>query len=123
MCFLLNEASLNVTTFRYCCLGFFLAWESLYLFSDMDAVRRQSLFQVLANTYIFPQLQTFTANDLPICLLIVLWAPVHLILQFLTAFWFLTFPFSILNNNFFFPGLDNFFFPPSSFLILYSTIN
>ena len=49
MCFMLNEGLLNVTTFRYCCLGFLsLAWNPLgtYLFSDMTAT-----FHVLVNTY------------------------------------------------------------------------
>ena len=46
---MLNEGLLNVTTFRYCCLGFLsLAWNPLgtYLFSDMTAT-----FHVLVNTY------------------------------------------------------------------------
>ena len=70
---LLNEALLNVTTFRYCCLGFLLAWNPLYyLFSDIDAVT--ATFQVLVNTYFL----NFRIALLWFCLLIVLRALVHL---------------------------------------------
>ena len=63
MRFLLNEGSLNVTTFRYCGLGFFLilAWNPLgihfqsYSYIAMDAVT--VTFHVFGK-YIFPQLQT-----------------------------------------------------------------
>ena len=48
MRFLLNEG-LNVTTFRYCCLGFFLFWQG-YLFSAIDAVT--ATFNVLVNAYL-----------------------------------------------------------------------
>ena len=52
MLLLLNEGSLNVTTFRYCCLGFFLAWKPLgiYFLKIQDAVT--STFYVLVNTYL-----------------------------------------------------------------------
>ena len=47
MWFLVNEGSPNMTTFRYCCLGYFLEWNPL--FSDIDAV--MTTFHVLVNTY------------------------------------------------------------------------
>ena len=45
--FLLDEGSLNVTTFRYFCLGFFLAWSPLFIFKYAVT----ATFQVLVNTY------------------------------------------------------------------------
>ena len=53
-----------MTTFRYCCLGFFIGTH--YLFSDIDAVT--ATFQVLANTYFL----NFRLALLWFCLLIVL---------------------------------------------------
>ena len=67
MCSWLNERSLNVTTFRYYCLVFFLTWNH-YLFSDIDAVT--TTFHVMVNTYFL---------NFRLALLIVLRALVHLI--------------------------------------------
>ena len=44
------EGSLNVTTFRYCCLGFFLAWNPLFIFRYIDA-SVVATFHVLVNIY------------------------------------------------------------------------
>ena len=65
MRFLLNEGSLNVTTFRYCCLGFFLKWNTLFIFRYMTTT-----FHVLVNTYFL---------NFRLALLVVLRALVHLI--------------------------------------------
>ena len=56
--FLLNEGSLNVTTFRYCCLGFFLAWDPLFIFR----YRYCDGYFPCFGKYIFPQLQTCSAD-------------------------------------------------------------
>ena len=45
----------NVTTFRYCCLGFFLAWNPLFCF------RYRCCHFPGCGKYIFSQLQTCTA--------------------------------------------------------------
>ena len=58
MHFLLNEGSLNVTTFRYCCLGFFLAWNPLFIFRYRCCDGHFPCF----GKYIFPQLQTCFAD-------------------------------------------------------------
>ena len=74
-----------MTTFRYCCLGFFLAWKPLasYLFSDIDAV--MATFHVLVNTYFL---------NFRLALLIVLRALVHLIyLVIFNNFLVFNFPF------------------------------
>ena len=55
----LNEASLNVTTFRYRSLGFFLAWNRLFIFRNNNWCC-DSHFPRFGK-YIFPQLQTCTA--------------------------------------------------------------
>ena len=59
--FLLNEGSLNVTTFRLlsvcCCLGFFLAWNSLGIYFQCC----DGHFPCFGK-YIFPQLQTCSAD-------------------------------------------------------------
>ena len=94
--FLLNEGLLNVTTFRCCCLGFFLTWNPLfifrynsfwhgihYLFSDINAVI--ATFHVLVNTYFL---------NFRLALLIVLRALVHLIyLVIFNNFLVFNFPF------------------------------
>ena len=70
MRFLLNEGSLNVSTFRYCCLGFFLAWaDGTHYRIYIDSVTAAT-FQVLVNTYFL---------NFRLVLLIVLRALVHLI--------------------------------------------
>ena len=94
MCFSLNEGLLNVTTFIYCCLGFFLALNLLYFFSEIDAVA--DTFHVLVNTYFL---------IFRLALLIVLRAFVHLI-QLVIFNNFLVFNFSVFKfeNNSFFPG-------------------
>ena len=46
----------EVTTFRYCCIGFFLAWSSLFIFG----YRCDGHFSGFGK-YIFPQRQTCTA--------------------------------------------------------------
>ena len=56
--FLMNEGSLNVTTFRYCCLGFFLTWNPLFIFRYKCCDSHFSCFA----KYIFPQLQTCSAD-------------------------------------------------------------
>ena len=60
MCFLLNEASLNVTSFRYCCLG---QHRTYYLFIFRD--RWCNVHFPGFDRYIFPQLQTSTSLVLP----------------------------------------------------------
>ena len=83
---LLNEESLNVTTFMYCCMGFFLAWNPLtYLFSDIDAVT--TTFHVLVNTYFL---------NFRLALIIVLRALVHLIYLVISNN-FLVFNFTFMN--------------------------
>ena len=72
MRFLLNEASLNVTIFRYYSLGFFLARNPLFIFRYTDAVT--ATFQVLVSTYFL----NFKLALLWFCLLIVLRALAHL---------------------------------------------
>ena len=57
MWFLLNEASVSVTTFRYCFLGFFLPWNPLFIFRYRCCDGHFPGFC----KYIFPQLQTCTA--------------------------------------------------------------
>ena len=57
MPFLLNEASLDVTSFRYCSLGFFLAGTPLFIFRYRYC---DGHFPGLGK-YIFRQLQTCTA--------------------------------------------------------------
>ena len=78
--------------------------------------------QVLVNTYIFPQLQTFTVNDLPAYLSAdcTVGACSSNIVIFDNCLAF-NFPFFNFDSNFLFPGLGKGI--PSSFLILYSTIN
>ena len=85
---LLNEASLNVTIFRYCCMGFFLAWNPQYLFPDRDAAVTAT-FQVLVNTYFL----SFRLPLLWLCLLIVLRTLAHLILVIFHHFLVFNFPF------------------------------
>ena len=68
MRFLLSEGSLDVTSFRYCCLGYSFWHGTHYLFSDIDAVI--VTFHVLVNTYFL---------NFELALLIVLRALVHLI--------------------------------------------
>ena len=59
-----------MTTFTYCCLGFFLVWKNgtHYLFSDIDAVT--ATFDILVNTYFL---------KFRLTLLVLLRALVHLI--------------------------------------------
>ena len=54
---LLHEASLNVTISRYCWLGFFLAWNPLFMFKYRCCNGHFPSF----GKYIFPQIQTCTA--------------------------------------------------------------
>ena len=86
----------DVTTFRYCCLGFFLAWNPLFIFSTLDAV--MAAFHGFGK-YIFPQRQTCTALSAGCtecsC------SPNILIFN---NFLILTFLFLISNKNFLFPG-------------------
>ena len=56
MRFFLDEASLKVTYFRHCCLGFFLAW-SPFIFWYRSCDGNFPGF----GKYVFPQLQTCTA--------------------------------------------------------------
>ena len=62
MCFLLNEPSLNVTTFRYCCLGFFLAWNPLFVFRFIWTclfILSEMPFDIFSGIYFF-WCQSFT---------------------------------------------------------------
>ena len=94
MRFLLNEGLLNVTTFIYCCLGFFLALNPLYFLSDIDSVA--GTFHVFVNTYFL---------IFRLALLIVLRALVHLIqLAIFNNFLVFNFSFFKFENNSFFPG-------------------
>ena len=94
MCFSLNGGLLNVTTFIHCCLGFFLAGNPLYFFSDIDAVA--ATFHVLVNTYFL---------IFRLALLIVLKALVDLIqLVIFYKFLVFNFPFFKFENNSFFTG-------------------
>ena len=83
-----------MTTFIHCCLGFFLAGNPLYFFSDIDAVA--ATFHVLVNTYFL---------IFRLALLIVLRALVDLI-QLVIFYKFLVFnyPFFKFENNSFFTG-------------------
>ena len=65
MHYLLSEASLNVTTFRYYCLGFFLSMET-HVFRYTDAIT--ATFQVLININFL----NYRLALLLFCLLIVL---------------------------------------------------
>ena len=92
MHFLLNEG-LNATSFRYCCLGFFLSWQG-YLFSAIDAVTTN--FNVLVNAYLL---------NFRLALLNVRRALAHLIyLATFNDFLVFNSRFLISNNNFLFPG-------------------
>ena len=54
----MKDHCLNMTTFRYCCLGFFLAWNSLFIFRYRCCDGHFPCF----GKYIFPQLQTCSAD-------------------------------------------------------------
>ena len=98
---LLNEESLNVTTLRYWCLRFFLAWNPLFIFRYIDAAT--PTFQVLLNKYFLK----FRLALLCFYLLIVLRALVRLV----TFNNFLVFNFPFFNSE------QYFSFPKYSFLI------
>ena len=101
MHFLLNEVTLNVTNFRDCCLGFFLAWNP-YLFSDKRCC--DGHFPGFGK-YIFFQLQTCTALVLSAdCTESSCSSNIVIFNNFCLTFLFLT-----SNNNFLFPGSV---FPP-----------
>ena len=101
MHFLLYEASLNVTTFRYCCLGFFLAWNPLYLPILIFRYRCCEGHFPGFGRYIFTQLQT--------CSALVLFADYSggscsSNIVIFNKFLVFKFPCLISNINFLFPG-------------------
>ena len=101
MHFLLYEASLNVTTFRYYCLGFFLAWTPLYLPILIFRYRCCEGHFPGFGRYIFTQLQT--------CSALVLFADYSggscsSNIVIFNNFLVFKFPCLISNINFLFPG-------------------
>ena len=92
---LLNEASLNVTTFRYCCLGFFLAWNPLFICRYRCCDGHFTGF----GKYIFPQGQIWTALFLSADCTECSCSPNIVIFNNFLVF---NFPFFISNNNFLF---------------------
>ena len=107
MRFLLNEGSLNVTTLRSCCLGFFLAWNPLILFIFIDAAMTDT-FHVLVNKYFL---------NFRLALLIVLTARVHLIIYLVIFNNFLVF-----KSHFFLFQTIVFFSPDKYSLFIFDIV-
>ena len=102
----------DVTTFRYCYLGFFLAWNSLFIFR----YRYQCCDDYINVKYIFPSRQTCTALVLSYDCTECSCSPNIAVFNKFLVF---NFPFFNFEQQFPFPWISI----QSSFSMLYSTIN